>query len=257
MKIHRRPIATRLAGLLGLLVASTVLRADEAPPRIDPQAMAHLKRMSASLAAAKAFTYKSTSTKEVPSNTGQFLTLYSTADVAVKRPNKIRVKVGGEAPRFDFFYDGVTVSASAPGAKVYSTTKAPATIDAMLPELEQETGIKIASAPLLFSDPGAVLERGVTRAFVAGPVTVSGVACVHLAFQSPGVNWELWIEAGSSALPRRLAVTYTDVENFPRTLVEFSDWNLSPWVRDGSFAFHPPAGAKEIPFLENFKSNVR
>lgn len=257
MKHHRNPIVPLLACSLAMLVAATVSRAAEAPPRIDPQAIAHLKRMSASLAAAKALTYKSTRTVEVPSNTGQFLTLFSSAEVAMKRPDKLRVRLGGEAPRFDFHYDGTTVAAFAPGTHVYSVTKAPSTIDAMLPELEQETGIKIASMPLLFTDPYSVLGKGVSRAFVAGPVTVRGVPCVHLAFQSPGVNWEIWVESGSRALPHRLAVTYTDVVNFPRTLIEFSDWNLQPILRDSGFVFHAPAGAKEIPFLSIMKPEAR
>lgn len=257
MKHLRSPIATLLGCAVAMLVAATVLHAADTPPRIDPQALAHLKRMGASLGAAKAFTYKSTRTVEVPSNTGQFLTLLSSAEVAMKRPDKLRVRLGGEAPRFDFHYDGTTVAAFAPGTHVYSVSKAPATIDAMLPELEQETGIKIASMPLLFSDPYSVLERGVTRAIVAGPVTVRGVPCVHLAFQSPGVNWEIWVESGSRALPHRLALTYTDRENFPRTLIEFSGWNLQPFLRDGSFAFHAPADAKEIPFLSIMKPENR
>jgi hypothetical protein len=40
------------------------------------------------------------------------------------------------------------------------------------------------------------------------------------------VNWEIWIESGERALPRRLAITYTGETNFPRSLVEFSHWNL-------------------------------
>jgi hypothetical protein len=240
-----------------LLVAAPALHAAGTPPRIDPQALAHLKRMGAALAAAKALSFKTTRTVEVPSNAGQFLTLFSTAEVTMKRPDKLRVELRGEAPHFDFLYDGTTAAAYAPGSQVYSVVKAPPTIDAMLPELEDVTGIKIASAPLLFSDPYAVLERGITRAFVAGPVTVRGVPCVHLAFQSPGVNWEIWIETGERALPQRLAVTYTDQDNFPRTLVEFSGWNLQPWIRDGSFVFHPPAAAKEIPFQAVMRTEER
>ena len=257
MKPRHSLASLLLAGSFATLVISAALPAAEGPPRIDPQAIAHLKRMSASLAAAKALTFKSTSAMEVASNAGQFLTLFSAAEVALKRPDKLRVQLSGEAPHFDFYYDGITAAAYAPGARVYSAAKAPPTVDAMLAGLEAETEIRFPSMPLLFSDPSSVLERGVSRAFVAGPVTVRGVPCVHLAFQSPGVNWEIWIESGSRALPQRLAVTYTDRANFPRTLVEFSDWNLSPWLRDGSFAFRTPAGAKGIPFHSVLKSAGR
>ena len=67
------------------------------------------------------------------------------------------------------------------------------------------------------------------------------------------MNWEIWIESGPRALPLRLAVTYTDRPNFPRVLVEFSDWNLHPGFSPGSFVFHPPTGCREIPFLSVIK----
>jgi hypothetical protein len=242
-------------GLLAAVLSPALLQAAE--KNIDPKALEQLQRMSNSLAAAKAFTYESRAVVEVPAKTGQFLTLYSNAEVALQRPNHLRARLRGEAPAFDFYFDGQTVSAFAPETRVYSVTKAPATIDAMLPELEDETGIRFVTAPLLFSNPYKIMTRGLSSALVVGPVWVHGVACTHLAFRSPGVNWELWIESGPEALPRRLAVTYTDRANFPRTIVEFSKWNLHPWLRGRDFRFLPPTQAKEIPFTSVWNSTGR
>ena len=255
MKVHRSLTTTLLACSLALL--GTCLHAAEASSRLDSHALAELKRMGTSLGAAKTLSYKASNTHEVAAKTGQFVTLFSEMEVALQRPNKLRVQVAGEAPRFDFVYDGATAAASAPGTKTYSSAKAPPSIDGMLAGLERETGIHYASAPLLFSDPYEVLARGLSSAVVIGPVTVHGVPCVHLAFRSPGVNWEIWIESGPRALPQRLAVTYTDRPNFPRTLVEFSDWNLHPWLSEGSFVFHAPAGAREIPFVAAMQAHGR
>jgi hypothetical protein len=94
--------------------------AQEAPQRpapvpiMEPRALDRLKRMSAALSAAKALTYRSRSTVEVPAPTGQFLTLFATSDVALQRPNKLRVHVTGEVPTFDFYYNGTTIAAFAP-----------------------------------------------------------------------------------------------------------------------------------------------
>jgi hypothetical protein len=225
--------------------------------RIHPQALEILKRMSTTLGEAKAFTFRSRSVIEVPIRTGQFITLFSSADVALKRPDKLRARLRGEAPHFDFYYDGSHASAFAPGGKVYSAAKAPPTIDMMLPELQQETGIRFASTPLLFSDPYEVLTRRLISGVVVGSSTVHGIPCYHLAFRSPGVNWEIWIEAGKRALPWRLAVTFTDRPNFPRTLVEFTWWNLHPWLSPRDFVFHKPAGVREIPFIEVIQPRSR
>lgn len=255
-------LALATAGLLlcgpDRLVAAEPAKPKASPVRaVDPVAVGLLKKMSATLGAAKAFTYDSRTMLEVPSPTGQFITLFSEANIAVKRPNKIRAILRGEAPQFDFFYDGSEVAAYAPGTRTYSVLKAPPTIDEMLPELQTETGIRFASAPLLFSDPFGVLTRNLKSAIVVGPAVVNGVPSEHLALRSPGVNWEIWISNGDRALPTRLAVTFTDRPNFPRVHIEFFRWNLRPWLSDSAFEFRKPSDAKEIPFRAVWKSASR
>jgi hypothetical protein len=229
--------------------------AQEAPqtpapaPIMEQRALDRLKRMSATLGAAKAFTYRSRSTVEVPANTGQFITLFATSDVALERPNKLRVHVIGEVPTFDFYYNGRTIAAFAPKNQVYSVASAPDTIDAMLPFVMEKTGIQFPSADVMYNDPYAVLTKDLTSAFVVGPTMVEGVACEHLAFMGPGVHWEIWIETGQRALPRRLVVTYTTVQNFPRFLVEFSAWNLQPKLAASRFVFNKPSNATQIEFV--------
>jgi hypothetical protein len=217
-------------------------------PIMEQQALDRLKRMSATLGAAKAFTYRSRSTVEVPVTTGQFITLFATSDVALARPNKLRVHVTGEVPNFDFYYDGKHIAAYAPKNQMYSVASAPDTIDAMLTFVMDKSGIYFPSADVMYSDPYAMLTKNLTSAFVVGPATVDGVACEHLAFMGPGVSWEVWIETGKRPLPRRLAVTYTTVPNFPRFLVEFADWNLQPKLAASQFVFNKPRTATQIEF---------
>ncbi len=227
--------------------------AQPAPPETAPapimeqRALDLLKRMSETLMAAKAFTYRSHSTVEVPAKTGQFITLFATSDVALERPNKLRAHVTGEVPNFEFYYNGTHIAAFAPKNNVYSITSAPGTIDEML-KFMMDKGIYFPSADVMFSDPYAMMTKDLTSAFVVGPATVDGLPCEHLAFMGPGVNWEIWINTGKSALPRRLAVTYKEVQNFPRFLVEFSDWNLKPKLSASRFVFKKPRNAKQIEF---------
>jgi hypothetical protein len=265
MKMYRLHNTASLAGFLILALSPAVLvAAEESPspktaalsPDIDQQALDHLKRMSAALAAAKAFSFRTSSTVEVPAKTGQFITLFANSEITLQRPNKLRVRVTGEVPNFEFAYDGNNIAAFAPKNNVYSVTKAPSTVDAMLPFVEKETGIHFASAYVLFSDPYTVLTKGLISAVVIGSDIVQGEPCYHLAFRSPGVNWEIWIESGARALPRRLEITYTDALNFPRFLVEFSHWNLHPWLNEGDFQFKKPGGAKEISFLPELKAKA-
>jgi len=266
MKMHRLlTTAGSLAGFLTVVLSPAVLVAAEESPspktaapnaHLEQKALDELKRMSATLAAANAFTFRTSNTVEVPADTGQYITLFATSEIALRRPNKLRARVTGEVPNFDFAYDGSTIAAFAANNNVYSVSKAPGTVDAMLPFVEKETGIRFASANLLLSDPYAALTKGLTSAVVVGTDTVQGVPCEHLAFRAPGLNWEIWIESGPRALPRRLEITYTEATNFPRSLVEFSHWNLHPWLSDGDFEFNKPSGAKEIAFLPELKAKA-
>ena len=225
-------------------------RPETAPaPIMEQRALDQLKRMSATLGAAKAFTYRSRSTVEVPATTGQLITLFATSEVALDRPNKLRVHVTGEVPNFEFYYHGTHIAAFAPKNHVYSVASAPQTIDEMVKFVMDKSGIYFPSADVMYSDPYAILTKDLTSAFVVGPATVGGVPSEHLAFMGPGVHWEIWIETGKSALPRRLVVTYTEVQNFPRFLVEFSDWNLQPKLAASRFVFNKPRNATQIEFV--------
>ena len=244
-----------LLSLASLLIAGSLHA--EKPSPVDPKALAILKRMTGTLAGAKAFTFRADSILEVPCPTGQFITLRSLGKVALSRPNRMSLIQEGDAPAFEFFYDGSSVTAVAPKAGVYSTTTAPATIDAMLSGVRQQTGVHLHVSPLLVTDPEAHLTRNLQSAVVVGQTRVNGVPCDHLAFRAPGVNWEIWISTGKVALPYRLAATFTDRTNFPRKFIEFSRWNLHPWFLGDAFVFHPPSDFKEIPFKTVLKDAGR
>jgi hypothetical protein len=219
-------------------------------PVMQQPALDELKRIAATLSSMQEFTCKTRSTVEVPSRkTGQFITLVGESEVAMQRPNKLRVRIKGEIPNFDFYYDGTNIAAYAPQNKVYSTMKLPGTIDAMLKALEQKTGIQFPAAELLFSKPEAELTNGLMSAMVVDEFKEKGATSEHLAFMNPGVHWQIWAHSGKDGLPQRLAVTYVDVQNFPRRMVEFSDWNAHPKLTDSEFVFQKPSDAKEIEFV--------
>lgn len=217
-------------------------------PVMDRRALDLLKRMSETLASAESFTYRSRSSTEVPAATGQFLTFFGHTEVALERPNKLRAKSGGDIPVFTITYDGAKVWALDPGKNLYAVAEAPATIDDTLTFLMDQAGIHFPASDFMFSNPYAVMTKDVNSAFVVGASEVDGHPTDHLAFMGPGVNWEIWIDSGKEALPRRFAVTYKEAVNFPRFLVEFFDWRLNPKLPAGEFVFKAPQGAKPIEF---------
>jgi hypothetical protein len=250
MKQFLLPLCLALLGA-GRLAAAT------SAPAIDPNALAELRRMSDTLGRAGSLTCRTRVAMEIPAPNDQSLTLFPEGRMALRRPDKLRVRYAGDAPPFDLFYDGSSVTLFAPHAKVFSTVKAPPTLDAMLPGLHRETGLRLPGLPLLRQDPYSVLVRDLQGAVLVGPSTIDRVPCRHLAFRRPGVNWEIWIESGPRALPRRLVATFTDRPGRPRTIVGFSDWNLHPWLPDALFRFRKPAGTTEIPLATTLKDLSR
>jgi hypothetical protein len=217
-------------------------------PVMDQRALGLLKRMSETLTSAKSYTYRSQGSGEIPASTGQFLTFFAENHIALERPNKLRAEITGDVPNFRIIYDGAKVWAYDPGKNLYAAAEAPASIDDTLKFLMDKAGIQFPAADLMTSDPYAAMSKDNISAFVVGPSLVDGHACDHLALIGPGVNWEIWIDSGREALPRRLAITYKEATNFPRYRVDFFDWKLNPTLPAGQFAFKPPKDAKQTEF---------
>jgi hypothetical protein len=213
----------------------------------EQHALDLLKRMSDRLAHAKSFTFRSRSTIESPGGTGQLLNFFAKAEVAVERPNKLEAKVRGDAPPFDFYYNGSTMSVYAPVQKLYATTEAPKSIDEMLPFALKKAGILLPFDDVLYSDPYAVLTKNLTSAFYAGYSRIHGERCEHLAFASPGIQWQIWINQ-KTALPCLLMGALLDVQGAPRFAVEYFDWRLNPHLRHTRFTRAKPRGAGVMEF---------
>jgi len=217
-------------------------------PIIEQYALDRLKQMSERLTSSKAFTYKSNSFIELQVDSGQFITFFTDVDVALQRPNKLRINALGDLPNFQIYFDGAKVSAFDKQKNLHAVSEPITTIDEMLAFVISKVHLNFPSADLMYSNPYAVMTKNLTQAVVIGPSMVNGVPCEHFAYMEPGINWEIWIENGKNALPLRLAMTYKQAPNFPRFLVEFSDWNLKPKLSPETFVFKAPADSKKIEF---------
>jgi hypothetical protein len=204
--------------------------------------------MSDKLTSAREFTYHSNSSIELQAVTGQFITFFTDAEVGLQRPNKLRINVSGDVPNFQLYFDGSKVLAFDPQKKLHAVSSPLTTIDEMLNFVMTKVPMSFPAADFLYSNPYAVMTKNLTHAIVVGDSMVNGVPCEHFAYMEPAINWEIWIEKGKNALPLRLAMTYKQVPNFPRFLVEFVDWNLNPNLKADAFVFKIPANSKQIEF---------
>jgi hypothetical protein len=249
-----------LFALLSPLTVGTAFSQEKAPapattpaPAVAPTrtmeqgALDLVKKMSAKLAATPAFVVRTRSSTEAPGGTGQFLTFFTESVVAAQRPNKLSAEIRGDAPPFDFYFDGAKMTAYEPTHKLYATADAPRTIDELLPFAAKTAGLLLPFADVLYSDPYAVLTKDATSAFYAGFSVMRGARCEHVALAAPGIEGQLWIDAKTD-LPCLIAGTLLDVQGAPRFTVEFYDWKLDPKLPDKLFTFAKPEGADAMDF---------
>jgi hypothetical protein len=217
--------------------------------RIDPDAIAALKRMGDYLRTLNAFQVKAEITTENVGNDGQKLQLMSTADMIAKRPDRLRVEVVNSRQPRTFYYDGKDFTLWAPRLKYYATVPAPATARELLLKLEDKYNIEMPFVDLFkWGTPDANTNE-ITDATDVGPAVVNGITTEQYAFRQPGLDWQVWIQAGDYPLPLRVVLTTTDDEARPQHVSQYS-WNLAPSYTDKAFAFVAPPDAKKITFAE-------
>ena len=219
-------------------------------PAVKPQPREVLKQMAAYLRSLDRFTVRVEKTTELILPTDQRLHADQTADIAIQKPNRLRVNFLNLSGGRQLFYDGQSFSLFTPGQNVYASAATPATIDETLDRLENRYRLSLPVADLLFADPQSRLVQHLKSETYVGRILIRGVVCHHLAFQTPEVDWEIWIEDGPKPLPRRLVLTDKSVEGSPQMTAALSDWNLAPSFAADDFTFNPPPTAQKIQFLE-------
>lgn len=217
-------------------------------PVVEQYALDRLKQMSETLTASKSFSYRSQSSIELQSKTGQFITFFTENEVALQRPSKLRMNLSGDSRNLQLYFDGSKASAFHEDENAYAVSTPLTSIDEMLDFIMSKAQISFPSADLMYSNPYAVMTKNLTDATVIGDSMISGAEVEHFAYREPTIDWEIWIAKGENALPLRLAVTYRQVERQPSFLVEFADWKLNPKLKASTFEFKAPANATQVDF---------
>jgi len=229
-------------------------QAPAAPPdlglkvEVDPAAMAIVKAMADKLAAAKSMSFNALTIYESPDRTGLPLAYATLSQVSLQRPNKLKVISPGDGPRTEFYYDGKTVNAYEPAAKLVATVDAPDTIDAMLRAAFQRAAIYFPFTDLVVSDPLTAIAENLRVAFVVGKSTVvDGTTTDIVVLLGKFAHVQLWI-GSDDKLPRMARAIFLEDPARYRHTVTFSDWKTDPTLAADAFAFTAPAGTIRIPF---------
>jgi hypothetical protein len=231
---------------LGALLAGGAALARAATQKLDPDVDRILKSMSSYLTTAKAFRMNADVSLEVILETGQKLQLCSSYSLLFKRPSEFRITMKGKDTDAEFLFDGKTLTLYGRKPNAYVQRPVEGTTDDAIHAWESETGIAATGADLLLSGVYSILTRGVRSSDYFGTGWVNGVECHHLSLRKKNVDLQLWVRKGDRPLPMKYVITTKWMTGAPQFELVLRDWDTSPEIKEGTFVFTAPEGARKL-----------
>ena len=218
------------------------------PLLVEQRAIDLIRAASARLAAAKAMSFTATVDIEYPSKLGPPLAYPVRYDVAMARPDRLRILQSGAGPANEFYYDGKVILAYAPEANLAAIADAPPTIEGALNFALEKAAIFYPFTDLLLPDPYAVMTDKVLHAFYIGPSgAVGGVPTEAVAWATNDAFFQMWVGTDDK-LPRRIRAMFANEPLKLRHDMQLSNWQLDVAHADGTFASPKAQAAQRMPF---------
>ncbi len=223
-------------------------------PEVSKEVLDILTRMTEFISGAPAFTIVADMGHEVLQQNGQRLEFGSHITASLRRPSQANVRFDnrdGENATIILDGDAISVFSTRGNAYIYDTTGQPGDIDASFVFLADQLATPDQLNHFFSIDLTDSMRRLVKSGYYIGEATIAGVLCDNLALRNEGEDVQLWIAKGDKPVPRRIVVTYKNVEGQPQFRAQFVEWEFSPDLPDGIFSFSPPAHAVRVDFFRD------
>ena len=205
-------------------------------PVLEPRAVELLQAMSRRLAAAQSLSFTAVASYEYPSRLGPAIVYTMRYDVALQRPDRLKIVVPGDGPAWEFTFDGREMVAFAPVENLVAVADAPPTLEAALKKAYDTAAIYFPFTDLLLPDFYAALGPRAMLAFVVGPsAIVGGVKTDMVVWADDEVFLQLWIGA-DDPLPRRIRAQFRADPRGLRHDLELSQWQLDSALPADTFS---------------------
>jgi hypothetical protein len=216
---------------------------------VEPKADELLHKMSDQLRKLGQFRMEAEVLFDQVAADGQKIQLSTRFSVDEKRPDQMRGELAGDTPGRRFWYDGHQLATLDTQRNVYSVVQAEGAIDAMLDHMGDRYGWTVPVSDLLLGNPYEALSGEVQTGQYLGLHRVGEFKCHHLAFAQENLDWQIWIDAGEQALPRKVVIDYKDMMGDPQFMATIVKWDTNPNLKPDDFKFEPPKGAEKIEML--------
>jgi hypothetical protein len=223
------------------------------PGVITPDAKAVLERMQAAFKKNTRYQLSADITRDQLLDYGYKLQYNESARMWVDAPKHLRLEVNGDIKNRIYVYDGSQLTMAVPDLNVYATAPAPGSLGELVHSL-LDAGVEMPLIDMLYEGNAGSLTDNVRVGVLAGESQVDGVATDHLAFRQADVDWQLWVQKGEPALPRKLLITTRYAVADPQYQAVLH-WNLTPTMDANTFTYVPPAGATKIPYTSKLSAD--
>ncbi|MBX4911986.1 MULTISPECIES: DUF2092 domain-containing protein [Rhizobium] len=208
-----------------------------------------LKKMSDFLTAQKTISFTYQSSLEAVTPAFEKLQFVSSGIVNLTRPDKLRVTRTGGFADIDVSFDGSSLTVHGKNLDAYAKIDGKGSLDDLIDRL-MTAGIEAPGADLLSSNVYGELMSDVTEAKHISSAFVDGVECEYLAFRTPEIDWQIWIQTGAQPIPRRYVITSKHVVQAPQYMLEISDFKSGADVAAVSYNIEIPGSAKTVDLSE-------
>ena len=239
-----RPLAPMVI-CLTLIASAGGAQPTRAPSTLQPEAITALRQMGSYLRMLKEFSVDAMTTREEVMRTGEKVQVAGTVQYLVRPPDRLRADLRTDRKQRQILYNGRDLTIFAPRMLVYATVAAPPTIGTMLDTAHQRLRIDFPLADLFLWGTKRDGVKDLTSARYVGPAYIDGTDTDQYAFRQRGTDWQLWIQRGSTPLPRKLVISTTSDPARPEYVATLK-WNLAGKFNDSLFSFVPPTGAQRI-----------
>ena len=240
-----RPLSAPIFLLAGVLAFAPAVHA-QGGPAIEPEAVQALQRMGQTLKGLQTFSVKGAASSEDVLPQGLKVRRDKVSTVEVARPDHVRAEQTATGWHRQVTYDGKTVSIFSKSAGYYAQTPATGTVYQLAGRIESDYQLELPLLDLFAWADDAATRPPLQMARVVGLANVRGVPCDQYVYRQDGMDWQVWIQRGAQALPRRLVVTSTRDNARPQVVEEY-DWTINPPIAANAFDFRPPPGAISVP----------
>lgn len=186
---------------------------------------------------------------EVPQANGQKIEFGEIRDLAVQRPNRVRMSEQGSDGRGNLMvFDGKTITLLDGETGKYAQVPQPGDIDHTVVYFVRDLKMRLPLAPLLMAHFPEEMQGRIESVDYVERTTILGEPAHHIAARTAIMDFQVWIADGKRPLPLRIVLNYRNEAGHPQFWAQISKWNLSPQFAKSTFEFKPPKGAEQIPF---------